>query len=138
MEFEEIHLAILAATALVILYSDHQGYLYFRGKKPVLRENFIRWSHRLVWIGLVGMVLTGVSMVIPQWEYFLADPVFYVKMGMVAVLAVNAIAIGTLSPVATTTPFAALPREQRNTLIFSGTLSALGWISAALIGFFFL
>ncbi len=138
MEFEEVHLAILAFTALVILYSDHQAFDYFRGKKQLLSKNFVTWSHRLVWAGLIGMITTGVIMVIPTWEYRLQDPAFYIKMGMVAVLIFNAIAIGKLSHVATERPFAELNTEEKRTLMLSGTLSAIGWISATIIGFVFL
>ncbi len=138
MELEELHLATLALTALIILYSDHQGFEYFRGKKQLLTQSFVTWSHRLVWLGLSGMILTGVIMVVPRWEHFLSDPAFYIKMGMVAVLVVNGYAIGKLSHVATETPFAELPPEHKKTLMLSGFLSATGWIGAAVIGFLFL
>ena len=138
MELEEVHLAALALTALVILYSDHHAFAYFLGKKQTLTKGFVVWSHRLVWLGLITMITTGVIMVTPRWEHFLADPVFYIKMGMVGVLMVNGFAIGKLSHVATQTPFANLLPEQKRTLLLSGSLSAIGWISSALIGFFFL
>lgn len=138
MEIEDIHLLALAVTALMILYSDHEGFSYFRGKKQTLSPRFVELSHRCVWIGLATMIATGVVMVLPEWEYYLADPVFYLKMGIVAVLVVNAFAIGTLSRLATLRPFADLSLDERRTLVISGALSAAGWVSAAAIGYFLL
>lgn len=124
--------------AAVIVYSDHQAYLYFRGKKATLRESFVVWSHRLVWAGLLAMITTGIALTIPGWEYRLSNPVFYVKMGFVLVLIMNACAIGIIAKKATTTPFAELSDTDRRTLMVSGALSAIGWIGAALIGYFVL
>ena len=134
----ELHVPILALTALVILYSDHKGLLYMLGKHEVLSERFVVWSHRLVWVGLIGMIITGAVLVSGSLEYRLTQGAFYIKMGLVLVLIMNAVAIGKLSKVATHTPFAALSLEQRRTLLVSGMLSAAGWIGAALIAFFVL
>jgi hypothetical protein len=125
-------------TALFIIYSDHQGYLYFRGKKQTLSPTFITWSHRIVWIGLAIIILTGAALAIPTWEYRLTQGVFYVKMGFVLVLLMNAVAIGKLSHKASNTPFAALSPTEKKTLTVSGALSFLGWVSAAFIGYFLL
>lgn len=130
----ELHGAIFTILALIIIYTDHQGYLYFRGKKKLLSEGFVRWSHRLVWIGLVLMIATGLILTLPSWEYRLQDPTFYVKMGFVLVLIMNSFAIGALSKRATTTPFAELHIEDRRTLMVSGALSFIGWVGAACIG----
>ena len=138
MEIENLHLATLALTALVILYSDHEGFLYMRQKKVTLSPVFVMWSHSLVWIGLLGMIITGIGLVLPAWEYYLGDPVFYVKMGFVLTLAVNGLFIGKLSHVATETPYALLDRDTKHTLMLSGALSATGWIGATIIGFFIL
>ncbi len=134
----ELHLPILAFTALVILYSDHQGFEYFRGKKQTLSLNFIHWAHILVWIGLIGMILTGAALLIPQWEFMLQRPEFYVKMGFVGVLIVNAFAIHKLSRIAGERPFTLLTRAERHTLMISGGLSTLGWVGSAFIGYFIL
>lgn len=138
IELEELHLAILLITAVVILYSDHEGFAYFREKKLTLSKQFVAWSHRLVWAGLLGMLLTGVVLVFPSWEYWLQDPAFYVKMGFVLTLFINAFFIGKLSHVATETPFSLLEQHERQTLLVSGALSAIGWIGAACMGFFVL
>lgn len=138
MPLVELHLITLALTAITILYSDHQGFLYFRGKKQVLSQSFLKWSHHLVWAGLLGMILTGVILTIPQWEYRLTEGAFYVKMAFVGVLLVNAFAIGSLSKIAGTTPFASLQKEQKRTLLLSGALSSMCWIGATVMGMFFI
>ena len=138
MEVVGLHVLTLLVTAVVIIYSDHQGYLYFRGKKQLLGEKFLQWSHRLVWAGLCGMIVTGVFLTIPSWTYRLQEPIFYVKMGFVMVLIVNAIAIGTLARKASTMPFAQLSPIEQKTLLLSGGLSVMGWVGSACIGMFFL
>lgn len=138
MEMEEIHLFSLALTALVILYSDYQGFLYFRGKKQLLSKEFVTWSHRLVWAGLCAMLVTGALLLIPRFEYLIREPVFYIKMGFVLVLVVNAFAIGRLSHVATLRPFIELTKKERTTLLFSAALSGIGWVGAAFVGYFLL
>lgn len=133
-----VHLTTLIITAVVILYSDHQGLQYFRGKKATLSKTFVTWSHRLVWVGLITMIMSGISLVLPTWEYRLQEPAFYIKMGFVLVLIVNSYAIGKLRYVAIDRRFDELSVDVQKTLMFSGALSAVGWVGAAIIGFFFL
>lgn len=136
MELEDIHLTILCVTALVILYSDHVGFNYFRERTLTLSRSTIVWSHRLVWVGLVGMIATGIALMLPSYEYWLSLPSFYVKMAFVLTLIVNALFIGKLSHVATETPYSLLDDETRKTLLTSGALSTMCWIGAAVIGLF--
>ncbi len=138
MQLVSLHVFVLFLSALIIVYSDYEGFSYFRGKKKTLSLVFLTWSHRLVWTGLIVMIVTGVLLVIPSWEYRLGQPAFYVKMGFVLVLVVNAFAIGTLSKVAGKTPFAQLLPEQKKTLLLSGFLSSVCWVGAAAIGFLLL
>lgn len=136
--FGELHLLLLAFTAIVVLYADYKGLLYMWGKHAVLSPRFVFWSHRFVWIGLIGMILTGAALTAPSWEYRLTQGAFYIKMSMVLVLVINACAIGSFSKVATHTPFTDLEKDQKLQLLVSGTLSVIGWIGSAVIGFFFL
>lgn len=132
------HGIIFVFLALVILYADHQGYLYVRGKKELLTERFVQWSHRLVWLGLALMIGTGAILLAPTWEYHLQQPAFYIKMGFVLVLLMNAFAIGSYSKLAYTKPFAVLSKEQQKTLLVAGALSLTGWVGSAIIGMFLL
>jgi fermentation-respiration switch protein FrsA (DUF1100 family) len=133
-----LHLPVLAFTALAIVYADHQGLMYFLGKTQTLSRIPTHRIHVLVWAGLVGMLVTGVALLAPQWEFMLQRPEFYFKMCLVAVLIVNAVAIGKLQHIATERPFTLLTPEERYSLILSGALSGIGWVGAAIIGFFFL
>ncbi len=84
------------------------------------------------------MIATGVFLTLPAWTYRLQDPAFYVKMGFVLVLVVNAFAIGKLSEVAAERSFSSLQASQKRTLLLSGVLSATSWVGATLVGFLFL
>jgi len=138
MELTDIHLAALALTAVVILYTDHVALGYFLGRRRLVSARFSHLSHALIWGGLFVLIVTGVLLVAPFWEYYRVLPAFYVKMGAVLVLLWNGYAIGRLARVASGTPFAELPRETRRVLLVSGALSALGWGIAASVGFLFL
>ena len=135
---EEVHVAILAVTALAILVADHYGVSYMRGAHATLPKKRVEILHWLVYGGLLGMVATGVYMVAPAWQYYLSDTVFQLKMAFVAVLLVNSFFISILMKYSFTTPFAELSNGQKLLLLLSGGASAMGWIGAAVIGFFFL
>jgi hypothetical protein len=138
MSLVSLHLFTLAATALIIVYSDHRGFRYFLGKEVTLPARFLFWSHTLVWIGLVGMIITGVLMVLPIWTYYFQNPAFFVKMGFVVVLMINAYAIGVLSKTASERPFSALSASEKRILFISGGLSIIGWTGAVLTSLTFL
>jgi hypothetical protein len=127
-----IHIAILILTGLAIVYSDHLGWQYFRGTKQTLDPVLVHRLHYGVWVGLIGMILTGVIMVAPGFSYYAAQSYFWVKMGFVALLVVNSIAITFLIGVATKVPYASLTLNQKVPLIISGGLSTLGWLGALL------
>jgi hypothetical protein len=59
-------------------------------------------------------------------------------MFFVAVLVVNSFYIGHVAHVAAEKPFALLTSREKLSLMVSGGASAMGWIGAAVIGFFFL
>lgn len=125
-----VHLVVLVCTGLVVLYSDHLGWQYFRGTKHTLDSTLIHRLHYTVWAGLIGMIVTGIVMVAPGFSYYAAQPYFWVKMGFVGLLVVNSVAITFLMQVATTTPYASLTQKQRLPLMISGALSTVGWVGA--------
>lgn len=63
-------------------------------------------------------------------DYLLTVPVFYVKMGFVATLIVNAFFIGRMMHIASTQPFASLSRNKQVPLLISGVVSVVCWIGA--------
>lgn len=129
---------VVTATIIMVLYADHRGFNYFRGKEVVLPEKFLQWSHMLVWAGLIVTITTGALLLIPAWEYRLTQPAFYVKMWLVSVLLMNAFAIGKLAKLSATVPYAQLSKSQQITLMVSGALSFVGWVGAFTIGKFIL
>ena len=132
-----VHLAILGVTVLTILYSDHLGWQYFRGIKQTLDARIVWRLHYAVWAGLVGMIVTGLMMSWSALSYLITEPVFLLKMGFVAVLVINSLAITTLIGVATTTPYAALTQKQKAPFILNGALSTIGWVGAILAAVIF-
>jgi hypothetical protein len=137
IEFEALHLLALALVAVVILITDHDGFLYLRGKKAVLNAVRVKRLHQLVWVGLVAMIVTGIGLVAEDPDV-LEEEAFPVKMLMVLALVINGFLIGRLSAVSTTTPFVELPRRQKQVLLGSGAVSVACWIGATVIGFNFL
>jgi hypothetical protein len=138
IELESVHLISLFLTVGVILVADHHAFEYLRGKRPFLSLRFVQWTHRLVWAGLIGMIVSGAFLAYPLWEYLKNEPAFYVKMGFVLTLCVNAFFIAHLSETATVRSWGELTRDERMLFLLSGSLSVIGWIGSAVIGFFFL
>lgn len=134
----ELHVPVLLLTLAVIIYSDHQGWLYFTGRKKILTKQFTIWSHRLVWLGLGGMIVSGISLVAPLWQFYASEPAFYIKMWFVIVLVINGYAIGSLMSVAHTRPYTDLIKAEQTKLLVSGFLSAVCWLGALVMGYFFM
>ncbi len=137
-ELEYVHLLVLACTAAVILFADHEGFSYLRGKKQILSITHVRFFHRAVWVGLSLMILTGLLLALPRWERLIDKPEFLLKMFFVLVLVVNGIFIGKLMPIAAERPFAKLTAREKTFLCISGMASTAGWVGAGVIGYFFL
>lgn len=83
------------------------------------------------------MIVTGILLTVPGLNFYLADPMFQLKMCFVLALIINGFAIGRLMHVAADLPYKALERKQKITLLISGFVSATGWISSTAIGFLF-
>lgn len=135
---EELHLGILILTAITILFSDHLGWQYFRGTRTVLPQLLIRRLHTGIWVGLCGMIVTGIVLSVPRFEYLREEQTFYIKCAFVLILIFNAWVIGRIAPIASERPFTALTRQEKRLLILSGVVSLSSWLGAALIGFLFL
>lgn len=138
MDILTFHLGTLILTGLVVLYADHMGFRYFTGRSQTLDIKKVRWAHRLVFIGLFILIITGVMLTAPSWAVWFAKPFFYGKLAFVATLFVNGLFIDRLMQKATTTPYVLLAPFERRLLMTSGVLSAVGWVASVLIGFFLL
>jgi membrane-associated HD superfamily phosphohydrolase len=130
-----IHLLTFAALIPLILYSDHEAFLYLRDKKPVLEHRKMTYLHYAVGTGLLIMIASGLYMAWPIFDIMLSVPSFAAKMAFVTLLVVNAFLLGSLIPIASTTPFAQLSTGQKFRLLASGAASAIGWIGATAAAF---
>lgn len=129
-----IHLALVIATLLVVAYSDEQGLLWFLGKKQHLDAALVERLHLIVTLGLAGVVTTGGLLFIDRADYLLSNPVFIVKMVLVAALIVNGYFIGKTSALASTLPYAGLDSRQRRTVLVGAGISGIGWVGALICG----
>lgn len=128
----EIILTVHIATAIsligIVLYADHLGLRWVRGKHEVLPAPRLKKLHQIIYCGLLLMIITGGYMFWPLREYLLTTPAFLIKMGLVLTLIINSVVIGRFMHIATQTPFAMLPSSQRIPLYVSGAVSALAWL----------
>jgi hypothetical protein len=133
MELESFHLTALTFSFIVVAIADHDGWRYFRGITHTLQVSRLKRLHTLAWVGLGGMIATGMILVAEKPDV-LQETMFYVKMLMVLALVINGIFIGRMMRVATMIPFAELSARQRWPLLFSGAVSVACWVGAAILG----
>ena len=131
-----LHLFILALTAWNIVLADHMAFSWIRGKVNMLRKEETMKYHKRMWIGLIGMIITGVMMFWPMREFLLTRPQFYVKMLFVLGLVANGFVIGKLQHVATKQWYKELTLKEKVPLFISGAVSTLCWLGAAVGGFY--
>lgn len=130
MKLVTVHIGIFILTALAIVYSDHEAFQYLTGKKPLLNQKRMNTLHYIVLVGLLGMIGTGVIMILPTWKYYFSLPGFWIKMAFVGILITNSFIISSLKSLAFTTSFKELSRQQKMHLFLSGAISSIGWIGA--------
>jgi len=131
----DIHVFILFSTLAVVAFADLQGLRWVLGKVAILHARMMHVVHWLVYAGLGGMILTGVSMFSRDSEYLLGNPVFLAKMVFVGALVVNSFLIGAHISIASEKPFAELSKGEKIKLIVSGAVSGFCWLGAMLLGF---
>lgn len=131
----EIHELILFMTLAVVAFADLQGLRWVLGFVPTLSARIVRVLHFVVYLGLGGMVMTGLTMFSQDSEYLLSNPIFLVKMVFVTALVVNSFLIGSHIKVASEKPFASLSSGEKTKLVVSGIVSGMCWVGAMLLGF---
>jgi hypothetical protein len=131
-----IHLTIVIVTGLIVLYSDEQALAWILGKKIVLNPVRITLLHRSVSAGLALLLITGGLLYIQAVPAYLSDPTFVIKMTAIAALILNTYFIEKFSHVATSRTFRSLSIAEKLPLFISGGVSAAGWITAILCGWF--
>ena len=128
----QIHVGALFLLIPVILFADHEGFSWIRGKKETLNPKVMLILHRLVWAGLGVMIVTGAIMFWPLKDYLLYTPAFYIKMFFVLVLVINSFFINRFMKVALERPYALLTPEEKKPLFISGAASTISWIGAVI------
>jgi hypothetical protein len=130
-----LHLIFLAFSALIVIIADEQAVSWVFGRAAVLPRRRLVLLHHLTWVGLGGLIVSGVILLLPMLSYALSLPLFQIKLLLVAALVLNAVLIGRLMPIATELPFAQVSTQQRIQLFVSGVISSASWITIASIGF---
>ena len=130
-----LHLTFLAWSVVVILFADKQATSWFFGKKETLSHDTLKLMHWGVWLGLLGLIITGAIMAYPMLSFLLGNPKFIAKMLFVGILVTNAFLIDSLMKVAGERSFASLTTRERIPLFASGTISLTAWVGAAVLGF---
>ena len=125
-----VHLTTIGLLILLVLYSDHLGFAWMRGKIQTLPAKKMLLLHRMVLGGLGLMILSGGTMFWGLKDYLLYTPMFYIKMGFVATLIINSFFIGKLLHKATEQTFSSLTNAEKLQLLISGGLSTICWIGA--------
>lgn len=133
-----LHLLVLAYVAWTVYRADHMGFDWIRGKIRVLDEARVEKLHLHTWLGLTGMIVTGLLLFWPARDYLLARPQFYVKMVFVGALIINGLVIGNLQKVALRRSYAELSTREKLPLMISGAVSTLSWLGASALAFFLL
>jgi hypothetical protein len=122
------HILTAIGLIVVVIYSDHLGWQWLRGKQQTLNLTTLNRLHHIIYAGLSIMVTTGLYMFWPLQAYLLYEPAFYVKMGFVGTLIINSFFIGSFMRKASETPFNLLSKQERVPLYVSGALSTVVWL----------
>lgn len=131
-----VHVGTLLLLIPVILFADHEALSWIRGKKETLNEKTLKAVHRLVWTGLIVMIVTGATMFWPLRDYLLYNFAFYAKMVFVGVLIVNSLFVKKFTGIASQRSFESLSAVEKRPLLISGGISAVGWVGAVISAIF--
>ncbi|MFZ6036502.1 MAG: hypothetical protein ACOYUK_05180 [Patescibacteria group bacterium] len=100
-------------------------------------KNYMGFGSRVIWVGLVIAILSGIIFWI-----ILPNPrpdIFFVKLGLVAMLVIDGVMINRigrpkLMMLNDSQLMTALPPDVRRTFMISGVISVVGWWGAFAIG----
>lgn len=130
-----IHLGTLGFVALLVLFADHQALSWVLGHKEKLDGKTIQTVHYLTLVGLVVMIISGITMALPLTEYLLTVPAFFIKMGFVLALVINSFFIGKLMHTAVNHSYKSLAFSEKLPLFISGAVSGISWLGAVIAAF---
>jgi hypothetical protein len=130
---KSVHGPLAGVSFLMVTISDFYGLLWVWGKLSMLNLRVLVWLHRIVFVGLGGLILTGLTMVFLNSADYLTNLQFWAKMFFVAVLFWNSFRIGKELNIPSQKTFQELTvLEKRNMLIIGGT-SIVAWISVFIL-----
>ena len=112
--FLTVHIISFAWNIFWVVVSDTIGLLWVTGKRLLAPNNFLRMTHRFVFLGLSISVISGAYLFWSVSDYLLTVSAFYTKMLLVLALVINGFAIGKHISVAESTSFAELGNEKKN------------------------
>ena len=124
------HIAAVFATVFMVVVADVHAGLWVIGKIKLLPKWRMEKLHQIVSLGLLAIVVTGVSMFWPVQGFLLYESSFQVKVLFVLALIVNSLVIARHMGVASAREFAELSLRERWPLLFSGAVSTLSWVGA--------
>ncbi|OGG85914.1 hypothetical protein A2392_00695 [Candidatus Kaiserbacteria bacterium RIFOXYB1_FULL_46_14] len=135
---EALHLLSLAIALIAIVIADRQAFAWMTGKTAKIPRGSLHLVHNAVWIGLGGLIASGIFLAYPMINYLIKEPAFIIKMMFVGILVSNGFLIKSLMYVAYERAFKDLSLIERVPLFLSGAISVISWVAAAMIGLFFL
>lgn len=131
-----LHIGILVITLVCIIWADIYASLWLHSKKQTLNQKIVNRLHVGVTVGLIGMIVTGITLFWPLREYLIdKSDAFFVKMFFVFALVINSFVIDKYMQIATTQAFKDIPTRQKMILFASGGISSLSWLGAIVAAF---
>jgi len=127
----QIHLFAVFTTIGLVIVADLHGLAWILGKIETSPKQRMMRLHQLVWVGLITIGFSGLMMFLLFYhEYLVSVTAFWIKMGFVLALFINAAVIGRLAKTSYTNKFSELSSKERLPLLISGCISAVAWIGA--------
>lgn len=90
-------------------------------------------TQRLIWLGFLGLVLTGSGMVMIRGGI---SDIQWIKLFLVAMVGVNGVFLHTIKKQMESIKDDAVPRSVMFRIGLASTISQIGWWGATLIGFY--
>jgi hypothetical protein len=130
---KSIHGPLAGLTFVLVILSDLYASTWVVGWQKKLNSKILKFLHIVVYVGLGGLILTGLSMVVLNSEEFLTNIYFWIKMFFVAVLFWNAGRIGKEMDLPVGKSFTELSFEQKKHSVVVGITSIISWVSALIL-----
>lgn len=125
-------IAIILAIGLVVLH-DLLGLLWLVGLKKRLGKPYLQTSHRVILTALVFVIASGIA-ALAQRPNLLTTQGFWIKMGIVALIATNGYFAGKLIPKIANQRFWDTSRTLKLAVLGQASASLILWIIAVFCG----